>query len=278
MKNSAYSKMFLVLPSIYDKVLKCIDEKDQKVLDQLNIQKDEGDGSRASEKYFEDVASTELNDSGQNYANQSSEFIDPPSNIAEQTFGEDQNDQINIQPNDPDPNDPNDRGNIQHFVNNNPLKNDCAQPDVQDQFIPQVFQNRKDITKTKIVVPNILKKLSQKSPIKNVPRNFICNICTKPFKSTYHLKRHINAKHKDLVALSSQTNIPNVVQPSQQPIAGTSQPVVPQPGTSQSQFNNWQEQSLPLQGYKRDTTTANLKYSKNTNKKRPKDDVYDDWN
>jgi len=154
--------MFLVLPSIYDKVLKCIDEKDQKVLDQLNIQKDDNmDGSRASEKYFEDVASNELNESAQSDANQSSEFIDPPYNIAEQTFGSDQNDNTNIEVDDQELDDQNDQGNIQPpGENSNPLKNDCAQPDVQDQFIPQVLHGFK---RRSVVHPKIPKRLQQKS-------------------------------------------------------------------------------------------------------------------
>lgn len=284
MKNSSYSKMFLVLPSIYDKVLKCIDEKDQKVLDQLNIQKDDNmDGSRASEKYFEDVASNELNESAQSDANQSSEFIDPPYNIAEQTFGSDQNDNTNIEVDDQELDDQNDQGNIHPpGENSNPLKNDCAQPDVQDQFIPQVLHGFK---RRSVVHPKIPKRLQQKSilnnpktikqnpnrtiPKKNVTRNFICNYCTpaKPFKSTYHLNRHENARHKDLVALKSQKNIEN---------APVQQPFVPQPGTSQSQFNTWQEPNIPLQRHKRDSGAAKLKYTPRPNKMRPDD--YDEWN
>jgi len=84
MKTSAYSKMYLVLPSIYDKVLKSIDEKDKKVLEQLNVDK-ENNTSRPAAKYLDEIANTELQENN----TPQTEFIDPETiNEPEQTFGE----------------------------------------------------------------------------------------------------------------------------------------------------------------------------------------------
>ena len=291
MKNSAYSKMFLVVPSVYDKVLKCIDEKDRKTLEQLNIEKDEN-VSKPSEKYFENIASAELQENYPEVIHESSgesEFIDPiQSNLPEPTFGE----ASSI-----DPDEGMEQPISRDVLKSNPLKTDCAQPDVQDQFIPQVLPGykRMRITKPKLIVPSLLKKPQQiqnlqqtelnipekvktsyptrVTPIKNVPRNFICNFCTKPFKSTYHLNRHINSVHKDLVAKSDPTQFEHKSPESIQTYP--SKPVVPQPGTNPEQFQSWQEQNLPIQGKKRTSTEAKLKYTPRPTKIRSSD--YDEW-
>ena len=295
MKNSAYSKMFLVLPSIYDKVLKCIDEKDKKVLETLNTEKDQR-STRPSEKYFENVANNELqNNPPEVIQNQTQQtiFIDPDpissdnSDVPEQTFGDEEMNN----------NDYNDENQTREETNN-PLKNDCAQPDIQDQLIPKIIPGFKrknsTTTKTKVVIPQIIKKnsLLQKTQtsaddktnkiqnskpnrilrLKNVPRNFMCNFCSKNFKSSYHLKRHMSV-HKDLIAKSNPKQFENSIESQQQQ---NIQPVVPQPGTSTNQFANWNEDSIfPVhRSNKRTATEAELN-NEQPHKMRSKD--YDEW-
>lgn len=50
---STYSRMFLVTPTVYEKLLTCIDEKDKKVTEDLNISKDKK--SRPSDEYINDL-------------------------------------------------------------------------------------------------------------------------------------------------------------------------------------------------------------------------------
>jgi hypothetical protein len=291
MKTSAYSKMYLVLPSIYDKVLKSIDEKDKKTLEQLNIDK-ENSPSRPSEKYLEDVANTELQEN-----NPQTEFIDPETTILnepEQTFGESEAEIT-------EPTEMIEPIHETLTTTTNPLKTDCGQPDVQDKFIPMIQPGlkRKRIAKPKIIVPSILKQNPQiqqikesaviqpninrppmsvkfptkVSPIKEVPRNFVCNFCKKTFKSTYHLNRHIGGVHKNLVQLSDPTLPQNITPPSE---LVSTQPVIPQPGPSN--FQNWQTQltSQP-QSRKRSSAEAKLKYTPRPLKMRPNDEEYDEW-
>ena len=80
--NSPYSKMYLVSPGVYDKLLTCLDEKDKKSTEMLNIEKDK-ETFRPGEKIIEDITSGELEQENME------EMI--PENIEEQTpevFGE----------------------------------------------------------------------------------------------------------------------------------------------------------------------------------------------
>lgn len=51
--NSTYSRMFLVSPTVYEKLLTCIDEKDKKVTEDLNISKDKK--QRPSDEVIHDL-------------------------------------------------------------------------------------------------------------------------------------------------------------------------------------------------------------------------------
>jgi hypothetical protein len=55
MKNqtTTYSRMFLVAPTVYEKLLSCIDEKDRKVTQELNISKE--NIQRPSDEYIQDL-------------------------------------------------------------------------------------------------------------------------------------------------------------------------------------------------------------------------------
>ena len=60
MKNikSPYSKMYLVTPAVYEKLLSCLDEKDKKNTQLLNIEKEKED--RPSEQIIQDVTTEEF--------------------------------------------------------------------------------------------------------------------------------------------------------------------------------------------------------------------------
>jgi hypothetical protein len=51
--KSPYSKMYLVTPGVYDKLLTCLDEKDKKSTELLNIEKEREE--RPGEKVIEDI-------------------------------------------------------------------------------------------------------------------------------------------------------------------------------------------------------------------------------
>ena len=60
MKNfkSPYSKMYLVSPGVYDKLLTCLDEKDKKTTELLNIEKEIGE--RPSESVIQDITTEDF--------------------------------------------------------------------------------------------------------------------------------------------------------------------------------------------------------------------------
>ena len=293
MKASAYSKMYLVVPSVYDKVLKNIDEKDKKVLEQLNLEKETN--TRPSEQYLEDVANADLDpsitsDVQSDPQPSTSQFIDPVSNEPEQTFGS-----TDVMADEPQ------EQAFESGVVLNPLKTDCAQPDVQDKFIPMIQPGLKRsrilkptlgkiakptaMVRQQVYVPSIMKQHPQIQKIQSaemmqptkvisskvVPRNFICKICGKPFKSTWHLNRHLSV-HKNVSFQPSMPLPDDDIQMSQQ------QPFVPQPGTSSQQFQNWQTDTPSTKkGLKRTPTQAKLKYTPRPPKMRPDDSDYDEW-
>lgn len=58
--NSAYSKMYLVTPTVYEKLLVCIDEGDKRVTETLNKPESEAE-KRPSEVALEQVSSSDIN-------------------------------------------------------------------------------------------------------------------------------------------------------------------------------------------------------------------------
>ena len=58
--TSPYSKMYLVTPKTYEQVLSCLDEKEKKVAEELNFDKDIIEEERPGEKYIEKINQEEL--------------------------------------------------------------------------------------------------------------------------------------------------------------------------------------------------------------------------
>jgi hypothetical protein len=291
MKSSAYSKMYLVLPSIYDKVLKSIDEKDKKVLEQLNTDKE--NTVRPSEQYFENVANIELENSPTDAQEMdtSSQFINPETSISnkpEQTFGEPELNEEEVE--------------IIHQNNDtgikNPLKINCSQTDEQDKFIPMIPSlKRKKITKPKyntkqnpqiqrvktldtiehdIKNPKLKVTFPNKvTPLKDIPKNFVCNFCSKRFKSTYHLNRHVNGVHKELVKTSDPMQSQNITQHEE--LVSTQPQVFPKQVSDN--FQNWQNDlntSKPSRKRRTTTKETKLKYTPKM-KKQNEIQEYDEW-
>jgi uncharacterized Zn-finger protein len=112
---------------------------------------------------------------------------------------------------------------------------------------------------------------------KNVPRNFVCNFCSKPFKSTYHLNRHIKSVHKDLLDKPAESQLTDVID---EPIIinKSNIPIEKQKVINKDEFPNWQEQQQPLgqaKGKKRTSTEAKINYLPKPKTLSPD---YDEWN
>jgi len=307
-KQSVYSKMYLVTPNVYDKVLQSIDDKLQKATSDLNMEKETEE--RPGEKILEDIAAQEVpivtNPEREPEIADNPEFIDPQNlSEAEPTFGQPevsgQSEEIMepgeiVQP----------QQMVQEVQSVNPLTTSCAQPQVQDQFIPLIRQPnvRKRVTGGKIkktlIVPSILKKapqiqrvqqetninpnikmvkISRPQPIdviKDIPvkaKKFVCKVCLKGFASNYHLNRHMSTVHKNLANLDN----PPQVQTLPDDDIEMDRPVFPKPSTSK-QFQSWKE-TKEQENVKRKTTDAKLKYTPRPTKTRPGDDWFnfDSW-
>ena len=314
-KQSVYSKMYLVTPNVYDKVLQNIDEKLKKNTAELNVEKQTEE--RPSGKILEDISAQEIQAEelgNPELTNPEPELIDPePQQIeeAEPTFG-----QSEIM--EPGQIEPSEEVVVENQPNINPLTNSCAQPNVQDQFVPLI--RKQGVKKTRVtqtgrirkplIVPSIrqipqIQRIQQESNfdpnikrvkvtrpepmamIKDVkirPRKFVCNVCLKGFASNYHLNRHISTVHKNLSNVQPTPVLPDDdilmggpnVQIDDKPME---RPVFPKPSTSK-QFQSWKESQektlVPSKG-KRSTGDAKLKYTPRPTKTRPSDDWFDSW-
>ena len=273
--------MYIVLTSKYDKVLKSIDEKDKKVLEQLNIEKESS--VRPSEKYFDDVANIELQDNITNpHEMETSKFIDPETlyNQPEQTFGEPEfsKEEVEIIPN-------------IDISSENPLKNDCSKTGEHEKFIQMIEPSlkRKKIAKPILkqnpqierikasdkIQHNIKNPEMKVAPLRNIPRNFVCNVCSKRFKSTYHLKRHVNGVHKNFSELSNKTKPENITQPEE--FVSTQPQVFPQ--QISSNFQNWHDNDISDKpSVKRKVLKTDLKYRRPTKTRKNQNEEFDEWN
>jgi len=248
--------MYLVSPNVYDKVLQNLDDKLKKTTEELNIEKETED--RPSEKILEDISAQELQ--AGDLSENPNPFIDPEpeqgvtepesfeQSVSEPTFGQSEVESGEIMPENAPPI-------VDNPVGINPLKTSCAQPEVQDQFIPLI--RKQGVVKTRVkrlnekktpqkevasTNPNIRKvqvtrpePLAMIKDIKIKPKKFICNICLKGFH------------------------------------------VFPRQSTSTKQFENWgDKKSQPIKS-KRKTGDAKLKYTPRPTKTRPGDDWFDSW-
>ena len=312
-KQSVYSKMYLVTPNVYDKVLQNLDEKLKKTTAELNIEKQTED--RPSGKILEDISAQEVQSEALDIPD-NPEFIDPAlqEQISEPTFGQSEitepGEVIEQQPQSVEV------ANQPQEVN--PLTTSCAQPQVQDQFIPLIQKQglkRQRVTKGKIskqvIVPSILKnkplqvivpsiiknpqiqRVQQESNInpniKRVqvtrpePSAMIKDIKIRPRKFVCNvcLKGFASNYHLNRHISTVHKNLANItadtaVQTLPDDDEEMDRPVFPKPSTSK-QFQSWKDDKTPVQRVKRTMGDAKLKETTRPTKSRPGDDWFEPW-
>jgi hypothetical protein len=169
-KQSVYSKMYLVTPNVYDKVLQNLEEKLKKSTAELNIEKQTE--ASPSEKILEDISTQEVQSESIDNPEivDNPEFIDPdPSQEAEPTFGVSEG---QVEPGQVVEQGEQVESEIEQPESSNPLTTSCAQPQVQDQFIPLIrTQGVKKqraaegkIKKT-LIVPKIVRQIPQREKL-----------------------------------------------------------------------------------------------------------------
>jgi hypothetical protein len=204
MKNkspSAYQKMFLVTPSVYQKLLSSIEEKDKVAVEELNMKKDLKEDKSISEKLLEKISGKDMGiQVGSDiptakdtipYANPTpivDEFIPevlpeivPEQPIITQTIETPIQDVQNIY--------------------TNPLDEKCPQDTDQGSIIPDLFYKpsikNKVGKKTSPIAAlsdqSDLRKLRSGKVITN-EAGFPCHICSKKYTRKHDLKRHLESK------------------------------------------------------------------------------------
>lgn len=171
---SVYSKMFLVTPSVYEKLLTCLDEKEKRLIEDMNIDKDIPVAERPAEKYIEMLTKEELE------PQQQQSIIPEITAIPEQQI----------------------------------IKPEIIQPVIQPEIIqPEIIQpeiiQQPQISTTPVQIPEVEKV---KKPRFIAPRgDFTCSVCLKTFDRSWSLKRHMSTVHKNLQSLLQQ---PQEIQPA----------------------------------------------------------------
>ncbi len=182
--RSPYSKMYLVTPGVYDKLLTCLDEKDKKSTELLNIEKERED--RPGEKVIEDITTGDFEPQPmeaitpvEEQQPQVEEFIPPTPEV----FGQEQQVQpqdiieegeitetMQVPPGEPEI--------LQQQQEPNPLRTPCAIPTDPNQvikpplFVPSIV--KRGVKRTiQQVVPKLVKQptlLVKKKPILIAPQ------------------------------------------------------------------------------------------------------------
>ena len=184
LKNaSPYTKMYLVTPKIYEQVLSCLDEKDKKITEDLNADKDTIE-ERPSEKFIDMLNKEELNP----VVTPETEMIEspatlPPVHVTDEFMSEE--DQPSIKPSTETQmvQDPEDIP-LAELRRQNKLKN---------------VQDPEDIPLAQLKRENKLDYLAGR--IKFTPQDgrvFTCKICLKAFPRNWGLARHMATVHKNI--------------------------------------------------------------------------------
>lgn len=145
--ESAYQKMLLVTPMVYQKLLNCIDEKDKISTEELNAPKFDGNVKSVSEKLVEQISSKDMGiqvipqisskDTGIQVTPDSTEFgtqMIPETNIPQMATVSTETDTSEIIP--PTQTEPEITS---HEVSTNPLRTSCPQDTDQGSIIPTLF-------------------------------------------------------------------------------------------------------------------------------------------
>lgn len=157
-QTSAYSKMYLVTPSVYEKLLTCLDEKEKRITEEMNIEKDISTEERPAEKYIEMLNKEALN-------------IDPQAEIAPDIPEQIEQQQQQQQP------------------------QEIMQQEPQQEIIqPEEITSGEIIQPSEIIAQAPISTLKTKERGKK----YICSVCLKSFDRPWSLKRHISTVHKNL--------------------------------------------------------------------------------
>ena len=213
-----YSKMYMVTPSVYQKLLNCISDKDKMLTENLNLTEKE-DEKTTADKIVEGISHQDFSEQPQ--------LVETPNIVEEQKpVVSNPTDAIFSNPNpdeywedDPQPlvgNPP------QQLVYSNPLKTPCSQNYSEGQLVPVVKQptmamvdmnprvvmRKSDIVnlnpkvslkRLQFLSPEIMKKPAiSLAPVNTVPEipkkaSFQCNICFRNFTRLWDLKRHLKS-------------------------------------------------------------------------------------
>lgn len=202
MKNkniSAYQKMFLVTPSVYQKLLNSIEEKDKVSIEQLNLKKDLKDSKTPSEKVLDKMSEKDIVQVEPNISSiqmetpplttsaQTEEILRPPPSITD-TPETSAVTPINNVPE----------------IYTNPLNEPCPQETDQGSIIPNLFYKPSIKNKTpkklnKVMVPE------EQSEVRELRSGkvtlFPCSVCGKKYTRNHDLKRHLDSKtaHKNFI-------------------------------------------------------------------------------
>ena len=214
MKNknpSAYQKMFLVTPSVYQKLLTSIEEKDKISIEELNTKKDFKENKTISEKLLEKISGKDIGLQAEpNMLTPETEAIpqtqpiltrevvnEPPTEIFDEFY---------------EPNVEILNENIQD-VYKNPLNEPCPQDTDQGSIIPNLFYKpsikNKVGKKTTQIDPladqSNLRKL-RSGKVTTDPYGFPCHMCNKKYTRKHDLKRHLESKtaHTNLTKTINQ--------------------------------------------------------------------------
>lgn len=182
---SPYSKMFLVGPAVYSKLLNCLDAVDKKTTEDLNrTDVEESNISRPSERELQILQEEEINN---NSEEQQQEIISP--NEVEQQPDED-NLNANLQQGDENAEEitPND-DEIQ-IERNEPVPNILRSPcpdkttDMRGEIPKRIIPCGKN--KPVLIIPEVKKRT----------KTHKCEICQKTFTQGWNLRHHRNTVHK----------------------------------------------------------------------------------
>lgn len=152
--ESAYQKMLLVTPMVYQKLLNCIDEKDKISTEELNAPKFDGNVKSVSEKLVDQISSKDMGiqvtpqisskDTGIQVTPATTEFgtqMIPETNIPQMATVSTETDTSEIiLPNQGMPMSTQTEPEITSYeVSNNPLRTSCPQDTDQGSIIPTLF-------------------------------------------------------------------------------------------------------------------------------------------
>lgn len=187
-RYSPYSKMYLVSPGIYEKMLKCIDEGDKAATEALNTSSFLTDRKRPAEQAIDDMYKEELQ-----RAPLSTDQLQQP---------DVQHENLNV-PIQDTPIIPNYGSNIVplNVAQQRPLAEDFSASKMSDvSAVPMPgssFHAKLPINRRISELFSEVESSIPLSPVKTAPKRFPCSFCDKTFSRKHDVKRHINEKHGD---------------------------------------------------------------------------------